>query len=183
MARLPHRAALLSAAAALTLAATAVAADVAPEAPDALLGTWRNVAPDDGRAAIARAIDEGVEPMGPLKESIARRKLLENNPPIPRLVIAQAGRVLEVRFGHTHVYRAPLGGHPMTCQSPDGGDVKVTHQLRGDTLVERTSTSKGGSTMLLAPTPNGHRLHITMTIQSPHLPGPIRYRLEMKRAE
>jgi hypothetical protein len=148
-----------------------------------LTGRWENLAGDDGKAAIHRAIDEGIEPMSFVTEPIARGRLRDNNPPIPHLRIEPKGDALRVRFGSSHAYRAPVGGEAVAAESPDGEDVKVTHRMRGDALVQRVTAGNGHSTMLFRPVAGGQRLKVTMIIKSSHLPRDIEYTLRFKRAD
>lgn len=174
----------LFAAFALIAATTAGAHAQDRDGLDALTGTWKARAADGGRATIARAVEKGVEPMGFIKEPIARRRLLENNPPLEKIVIRdKGGGSVEVVFGGSHVYRAKVGGPAAPNRAPDGDTVKVTHRLRGSTLVQKVSAGgSGGSTMVFRPDADGDRLAVTMTIESKHLPSPIRYTLHFTRA-
>jgi hypothetical protein len=179
--------------AALTAAASAVLfalgggslpnAAQADPSPASLTGRWQNVADDDGRSAIHRAIDEAIEPMNFITEPIARGRLRDNNPPVPFLEIRRTDGEVAVQLGRSHRYEAPVGGPATQGTSPAGDDVRVRHRVRDGALVQHVHASRGKSTMVFKPSEDGSHLKVVMTIESSHLPRDVRYTLRFERSK
>ncbi len=167
----------------LVLAVGGVAGAAAPAtsqgALGALEGTYRNEAPDGGRATIEAATRAALEDARRIVRFFAKTRILDNNPAFDQLAIRRRGREVEVAYGDVRTYRAPLGGTPVKQRSPDGHEVAVSYALHGSTLVERAEADKGYAVTTYRV--EGGELVMATTIESSHLPEPVRFVLRFRR--
>lgn len=162
-----------------------VAASHGRAQPDALrgfVGRYRNVAADGGRAHITSQVDAGTASMRALRRSVARRRIIAGNPPVPTLEIhARPQGAVEVVFAGARAYSARIGGALSPSVGPDGSDVRVRFRWRGARLVERIEAGQGHSVNTYALSRGGSRLTLVSTMHSRHLPAPITYTLRFTR--
>jgi hypothetical protein len=151
----------------------------ADAALEALVGTYRNEAPDGGRATVEGATDAALGHARRLVRFFARPRILDNNPPFERLTITRVGTDVEVAYDDVRTYRAPLGGPPTKQRSPDGHEVEVTYTMQGTTLVERAAAGKGYA--LTSYRLDGDGLVMETRIESPRLPEPVRFEMRFRR--
>lgn len=145
-------------------------------------GTFDNPAPDDGAAAIERAITEGIADMNAMRRLIAQRRLVENNPPIPSVSVSREGRRIIVDYARGRRHTTPGLGRWVPSRAPDGGRVEVSHRVDDGRLVQAFRERNGGAEHVFSLSEDGARLEMTATITSPHIPRPISYALTLDRA-
>jgi hypothetical protein len=148
------------------------------EPVEALLGSYRNVAEDDGRAAIEAAVDTALEPANAVLRAMARGRILDNNPSVHRLVIERQGQAIQVSYDGTRSYRAALGGAAGVHRAPDGTRVRVRYSVDGGRLVEVVDSGRGHARSTYAR--EGEELVMSTIIASPHLPKRVRFRLRFR---
>src|SRR5690349_375438 len=104
----------------------------------AVFGAWTNTERDGSRATIERAVLEGTESMAPVRQRIARRRLLAANPPVDRIELNRSDDAIEVRYQPgrpgAFEYSSPEGT-PRINRGPDGKDARVTNRLDGDRRI------------------------------------------------
>lgn len=150
-----------------------------PAAAPSLAGVYRNVASDGGRAAIVAGTDEALSHAGPVVRSLARPRLLDNNPPVHKMTIRLDGGRASVTYGGFRTYRGPLGGgSPLEQRAPDGSDVRVHYQMERGALVEIAEARQGSGRIRYAR--NGDNLVVRTVIESRFLPAPIRFTLRFR---
>ena len=164
-----------------TTGAPAAHADDTADAA-AFAGSWRNEASDAGEAHILERVNAGTEPMRAMRRNVARRRILESNPGVPRIDIRVEGELLHVSFAGVRSYAASVGGPARAGRAPDGSGVRVRFRLRGGRLHERIDAGQGYSANVYALSSGGARLSVRSTIHSRHLPAPISYSLRFRRA-
>jgi hypothetical protein len=145
-------------------------------------GRFVNPLPDDGAAAIERAIASGVAEMNAMRRFIAERRLRENNPPIPMVEVDVSGTGLTV--GYTGGRRHATTALDMWVESlaPDGGRLEVRHRFSNGCLIQGLRERHGGAEHVFVLSADGQQLEMRATITSPHIPRPISYAFALERA-
>jgi len=176
--------------AAVTIGIVALAGAFAPHAStqteDASVlrrfaGTYRNPLTDGGGERIRSAIELVVGDMAPLRQSVARRRLVESDPPIPRITITLVGEGLVVDYTRGRRNETPRLGTFAENPSAGGGTIDVKHEVVGNRLRETYRERRGGAVHLFGLSADGRELSLEATIRSPHLPRPIVYTLVFER--
>lgn len=141
-------------------------------------GVYQNVEPDGGRGTIAAGTDQALSDAGWLLRSIARPRILENNPPVKRLIIEIEEGYARVTYEGERSYRAPIGGPAVKHRAPDGSEVRIRYEADGAALVEIAEASRGGGRIRYERR-NGELLVRTI-IESSRLPEPVRFTLRFR---
>jgi hypothetical protein len=175
---------------ALVVAALALVASVASPAStqsngaavlQRFAGTYRSRLPDGGGALIRAAIESVVVDMAPARESIARRRLLASDPPIPSVTITPRGEGLVIDYTGGRRNETQQLGTFASNPTADGGTVDVKHDVIGSRIRETYRERRGGAVHLFSLSGDGRELTLEATIRSPHLPAPISYSLVFER--
>jgi hypothetical protein len=149
------------------------------EALSDVTGVYQNEAPDGGKAIVEDATRAALEDAGLLVRALAKPRILDNNPPFERLVIARRGDEVQVDYEGARSYRAPLDGAAVKQRSPDGSEVEVSYRRRGSTLMEIAQAKEGRAVNTYRR--EGDELVAETTIESPRLPAPIHFVLRFRR--
>lgn len=166
--------------------ATSLPAD-APEGSDGaaapmepvFTGELRFVGGQRQRELVTQAIERSVQSL-PRFHELARRRLTQANA-IPETVrMSMDGEDLVVIYGDQAPQRAPLDGSPREWRNPEGQTISLTHELRGDRLVQTTWGGEGRRVMVWTVDQERGLLRVHSTMSSPRLPVPVRYRLTFK---
>lgn len=144
-------------------------------------GTYRSRLPDGGGALIRAAIEGVVVDMAPARESIARRRLLASDPPIPSVTITPRGDGLVIDYTGGRRNETPSLGTFAPNPTADGGTVDVKHDVVGNRIRETYRERRGGAVHLFSLSGDGRELTLEATISSPHLPASITYTLAFER--
>lgn len=145
----------------------------------ALAGTFRvdRQASDD----IDEAIEHAVSRTNFLIRAIARGRLHKTNPLIQQLVIAfPDAHVSVANDGHPAMV-VPVDGMSVKWTRDDGETFDVRVTLQNGTLTTTYVAEDGTRTNTYTPTADGKGMTMHVTITSPHLPQPLRYRLAFVR--
>ncbi len=143
-----------------------------------LAGAYRNVEPDGGRATIEEQTDEGLSEARRVLRAMARPRILENNPPVRRLIIEIENGEARVTYEGGRSYHAPIGGPAVEQRAPDGGRVRVRYVADGDALVEIAEESRGSGRIRYER--RGDELVVRTLIESSKLPAPIRFMMRFR---
>jgi len=161
-----------------SVAATSQAQDPAsPFAP--WTGTYHAVDFADQRPMIEGAIDAGTAEMGPMRRSVARRRLRRVNEPIHvlRLFTERDRFVIEVDGFR---FPAPLDGSWTRTTDPFGDRLRLSCRIHADVVRCRFVGEDGEKHIdfRLGPT---NRLTLAVSLISDRLPDVIRFRLPFAR--
>lgn len=158
------------------LLATSVPTRSQQEAPFShFLGAYESDSVEADRHTIEDAILRGTEPMGPLRRSVARRRLRNVNVPVRRLRILVEGEHLVTEFDGDR-YVSHLDGRPQRGRDPDGKVVTVFYREAGNVLHARY-VGEDGEKRIDFVRSGGDRLTLSVSLISDQLPATIRYRL------
>ena len=147
-----------------------------------LAGTYDNVRADGGEAIIAAAIEAGTSSMRRVRRKVARRRLRAVNPSVSSVTLGPNRAGALVLYEGSRENRTPRLGVFAANRSADGGKVDVMHEVVGRTIHERYRQKDGTAVNVFRLSEDGRELSLEVTIESSQLPGPIRYRLEFRRA-
>lgn len=154
----------------------------APGSPvQRFVGTYRCRLADGGEAAIREAVERVVSQMVFLTAGIARRRLIESNPPIPRITIAAHAEGMVIDYTARRRNTTTRLGVFTDNPAADGGRVQVKHEIVGDRIRESFRQGAGHGVTLLALSPDGNRLSLQMTISSRHLPDDVVFGMPYER--
>lgn len=132
------------------------------------------------RDGLDAAIEAAMEAVNPMVRNLGRKRLQESNPIPQRLAIDVDGDRVQILFdGAGHL--ASLDGAPIKTQSPQGDKVKVSHRMRGASLIEFIDGVGGERNNDFKLNADGSRLTLTVEITSSQLPVSVEYRLTFKR--
>jgi hypothetical protein len=154
----------------------------AAEAAGALEQRHRYTGGDEGRAAVERAIDDATADMNGLIRGVARRKLRDANPIIEDIGFSLGGDPLVASYVGGRLIETPASGAAVDWVDPFGDTVKVSQRWSNGELVQHMFNDKGSRTNVYRFAEDGQRMTMSVTIESPSLPKPIRYRLEYRKA-
>lgn len=179
MRRQPIRALLGALFAVLALALPA-AGQQAGARTSALDGTYtlNRAASDD----INRAIENAVSRMNFVTRPIARGRLRRTNQPYQRLVISHTPQQVSVTTDNRAAIRTPANGTPIKWRREDGEMFDVSTEWENGTLEQTFKAEDGSRTNVFALSGDGRTLTMNVTITSPRLSAPLRYKLVFNRA-
>jgi hypothetical protein len=151
----------------------------------ALTGEFRWIGGTAERKARDKAIDDVVDGMNFIVRGIARKRLKQANP-IPRLVrIRRAGEdVLVIRIDK-RVYRAKIGGPAVTVVGITGDELKLTHRVVDNRVVQRFEGESGGRVNTFTPLGKGDDkgMKLRVRVFSDKLPKDLVYGLSYRHEE
>lgn len=140
--------------------------------------TLNRAASDD----INRAIDGAVAKMNFVTRPIARGRLRRTNQPYQRLVIAHTQQQVSVTTDNRAAIRTPANGTPIKWTREDGEVFDVSTEWENGTLEQTFKAEDGSRTNTFSLSPDGRTLTMNVTITSPRLSGPLRYKMVFNRA-
>jgi hypothetical protein len=114
--------------------------------------------------------------MNVLTRGIARGRLRKTNPPYPTIDISLGNDNVSVLAGPGPRIVMPRSGSTVRWKRADGETFNVTGKLSGDSLVQTFDANDGRRTNVFSVGSDG-RLTMSVTVTSPRLPAPLRYKL------
>lgn len=159
-------------------------ASASAEASSAVAGLeWKHryAGGEQGRVAVEQAIDEATEDMSGLIRGVARRRLRDANPIIDDIGFSLGGDPLRASYGGGRIIETPASGAAVDWVDPFGETVKVSQRWSGRELVQHMFNDNGSRTNVYRFSDDGQRMTMSVTIESPRLPKPIRYRLDYRK--
>ncbi len=142
--------------------------------PAGLEGTFRFGGGDAERRQREAAIEDVVSRMNVFVRGIARRRLASATVIVNQVRVSRDGNAVTVEYDGRS-YRAELGGAPIDVVSVTGDEVKLTHRVKGDRLIQTFAGKDGGRRNVLSF--KGGRLVLRATIFSQRLPKSLAYKL------
>lgn len=142
--------------------------------------SFRYAGGDEGRAAVEQAIDDAIADMNGLIRGVARRRLLEANRIIDDLGFSLGGDPLRASYIDGRIIESPASGAPVDWVDQFGDPVKVSQRFSNRKLVQRMFDDNGSRTNVYRFSEDGQRMTMSVEIESPRLPKPIRYSLEYR---
>ncbi|AKF10107.1 hypothetical protein [Sandaracinus amylolyticus] len=150
----------------------------------AISGAWSLATREpDARGTIERAIDRAIDGMLPFVRGMAQGELRARTPIDRDVAIDLAPERIEVRLGANAFATAPGRPRRMPVPGYAGETVEVVHLVRGGRLEQIFSTDQGRRWNVFAPSADGQRLTLDVTMSGALLPAPVQYRLEYRRAD
>lgn len=132
------------------------------------------------RDGVDAAIETTVAAVGAMVRNLGRTRLREANVVPQRVTIAVDGDNVQILFdGSGH--EASLDGAPVKSVGSDGEKVKVSHRMRGASILELIDGVGGDRSNAFKLNADGTRLTMDVEITSGQLPVPVSYRLTFKR--
>ena len=145
-------------------------------ADDRLKGSWTL----DGQRSddVDKAINDTVRKMNVLARGIARGRLRKTNPAYSTISIAFTNQSALIATGGTTL-NLPLSGAPVKWNR-DGENINVSGRKDGSSYVETFDAKDGKRTNLFSV--DGDAMTLSVTVTSPRLKTPLKYRLVYRRA-
>lgn len=162
-----------------TKSPVAVAAD--GEAAPSFEGDFRFSGGKKQRQGVVDAIERAVQALLPVFHDLARERLGKANRVPNRIVMEREGNDIIVKYGDLAPMRAPVDGSPATWRNREGTKCKLTHELRGNRLVQTSWSASGRRVMVWTLSEDGSKLKVHSTMSSMHLPVDIDYRLTFRK--
>lgn len=161
----------------LLVVASAQGSDEDRDGPPSFDGQYRlAINSEVAEAHIHEAIDEGVEGMRRVRRRIGHRRLRAKNPLVEQIAIAtQPDRITIVLDDDR--YTAPRDGRLVDVILDDGEEVRVSHRMRDDQIIQRFVGDDGVRTNTFTLGNGGQRLLMAVKVTSDQLPNPVRYRV------
>lgn len=158
----------------------AVAFPLAARAQEGLNGSYTlNAAQSDD---INRAIETAVARMNFITRPIARGRLRKTNPRYNRLVLSHNAQQVAVTFDQRRPVESPANGQVIKWTREDGEKFDLSTTWQGNDLVQTFQAEDGRRVNNYTLSPDGRTLTMNVTITSPRLPQPLRYKLVYNRA-
>lgn len=132
------------------------------------------------RDGIDAAITAAMDAVNPVVRSLGRKRLHETTQVPKRVTIELEGERAQISFdgkGHS----VSLDGSAIKAESAEGEKVKVSHRMRGSSLVQLIDGIGGDRQNRFRLSSDGSRLTCDVEISSPQLPVSVEYRLTFKR--
>ena len=159
------------------------AADKAPpKKPDQksdLRGTYSldRSASDD----VDEAIEETVAKLSFFTRSFARERLRKLNQPYQTLTVGYTAQEVSITVDEAPPIRTPLNGTAVKWSQPDGDNFEVTAGWENGSIVQTFEAADGRRVNVYTLEPDGNTLRLDVTLISPQLAAPLRYKLLYKR--
>jgi len=131
-------------------------------------------------ARIERAIDDATADMGFVQRNIARRRLEDSNRPFERFQVYFEGETVLLRSGG-HDYELDVGAPPIEAEGLTGNPAKVRANIVGHDLHQTFRAEKGTRILEFVFHEDG-LVTLKTRIESKHLPAPVAYSLDYRRA-
>ena len=131
---------------------------------------------------VKEAINDAVAKMNFLVRPFARRRLHKANPLYQRVTISHTPRQVTVTTGDLAPVVTPADGTPINWTRENGDKLKVSTRWRNSTLQQTFRATDGQRTNTYTLSPDGRTLTMRVTVTSPRLPQPVRYKLVYGRA-
>jgi hypothetical protein len=128
------------------------------------------------------AIDDGVAKMRAVRRRIGRRRLGNKNPLVRHVVIASQNDAIAISLEDER-YEAPRDGRVIRTELDDGEEVRLSHRLRGNRIIQRFVGDDGVRTNVFTLGDEGRRLTMAVEVTSDQLPDPVRYQIPYVRTE
>lgn len=145
-----------------------------------LNGTWtlNRERSDDVRAAVENAI----RGMNFVARPIARGRLRKANVAYERLVIGNAGDSVNVTYDVRAPVITPANGATVLWRREDGDEFDVNTRWEGGRLEQSFRAPGGHRVNVYSVSADGRTLTMDVTLTSPRLAAPLRYKLVFDRA-
>jgi len=140
---------------------------------------------DKSRSAdVSAAVEACVAKTNFVVRAVARPRLLKTNVPYDRITIATSPSEVKVVYGAAGkpVASAP-DGKSIPWKREDGEVFQLSHELKGDRLVETFRGDDGSKQESFGVSADGATLSVDVKVTSPKLPEPLVYRLVYKRKD
>lgn len=149
-------------------------------AANAFDGEYVFVGGQKERDGVDAAIETSVAAVSALVRNLGRTRLREANVIPERVTIAVDGDVAKISMNGSG-HEASLDGTAVKSVGSEGDKVKVSHRMRGASLIELIDGAGGDRTNTFKLNADGSRLTMYVEISSGQLPVPVEYRLTYKR--
>lgn len=130
---------------------------------------------------IGKAINAGIDGMSFITKPIARRRLKATNDPYASVAIARSAVGIATAYDGRAWIQSPEDGTAIKWTREDGEVLDLSTAMKGDTLVQTFVADDGSRENDFTLSPDGRTLNLDVTIRSPRLPRPVRYRLVYTR--
>ena len=155
-------------------------ASTATRAQSPLDRTWtRNRQQSDN---VNAAIDAAIRPMNFLVRAVARGRLRTANVAYERLVIASSEDRVNVTYNERAPVITPSDGTVVKWLREDGQDFDVSTEWEDGRLVQTFRAPDGRRVNVYSVSADGRTLTMDVTLTSPRLAAPLRYKLVFDRA-
>jgi hypothetical protein len=167
--------------AALTFAlAAALLPSVASAQQASMRGTWTlNRQASDN---IATAINAAVGRMNFVTRPIARGRLTRTNAPYARVEISYTQERVTLKFDERAPMVTPSNGTPIQWRREDGEMFALSTEWENGRLEQTFRAEDGQRVNVFSVSEDGNTLTLNVTVSSPRLPQPLRYKLVYNRA-
>jgi hypothetical protein len=128
---------------------------------------------------VNQAIDAAIRNMNFVTRPIARGRLRKTNPAYERIVLAFTPESAQITAGPGGALVLPASGAPVKWNR-NGEVLNVSGRLQNGAYVETFDAKDGRRTNAFSSLPDG-RLALNVTVTSPRLAQPVRYRLVYRR--
>ncbi|MCH9684615.1 MAG: hypothetical protein K0V04_24480 [Deltaproteobacteria bacterium] len=155
--------------------------DEAQPATPVFDGVFRFVGGNAQRDAVTEAVERAVQALLPVFHELARKRLGTANTVPPKVSMSMDGDDLVIVYGDLDPMRAPLDGSVRSWHNREGTKCKLTHERRGDQIVQTSWSISGRRVMVWSLAEDGKALRLHSTMTSMHLPVAIDYRLSFRK--
>jgi hypothetical protein len=162
----------------------ALAASLAPSLlaaqESSMRGTWTlNRQASDN---IATAINTTVARMNFVTRPIARGRLTRTNAPYGRVHVEYTQDRVTLRFDERAPMVTPSNGTPIQWRREDGEMFALSTEWENGRLEQTFKAEDGQRVNVFSVSEDGNTLTLDVTVSSPRLPQPLRYKLVYNRA-
>lgn|GEM_PF-5526105 len=130
----------------------------------------------------SREIDAVADAMPFGLRDLTRERIAKTNPLEPWFVLRLAGGLLEIRYPDTTPMRSPTSGAPASWKNREGAITKLTHAIKGNTLIQTTRNRRGSRKSTFILSADRDRLVLETLVSSSFLPRAVHYRTRYERA-
>jgi hypothetical protein len=162
------------------LLAAALVPAAAKAQESSMRGTWtlNRQASDDVTAAINRAVQR----MNFITRPIARGRLTRTNAPYQRVQVDYNQEHVTLRFDERAPMTTPSNGTPIQWRREDGEMFALSTEWENGRLEQTFKADDGQRVNVFSVSEDGRTLSMEVTVSSPRLPAPVRYKLVYNRA-
>lgn len=135
-----------------------------------------------GSDNVETAIEKAVEDMNFIVRPIAKSRLSKTNQPYQRVVISYTPTTVSITTDKRAAIQTPSNGTSIKWTREDDEVFNVSTEWKSGKLQQIFKAEDGARSNLFSISPDGKVLTLEVTITSPKLPQPLKYKLLFNRS-
>ena len=142
---------------------------------------WKSSGQKRNQAKIEKGIEKAIDDMNFITRPIARGKLKKANIAFKTIQIKFTGEKVSIQQGARTTIAAPVDGGKVSWTREDGDKFKVSQKVSETKITQVFQGENGKKTLVYKFNKEFTEMWVSVRVDSPKLPEPVRYTLKYKR--